>query len=103
MTERSTEPDTGTLKMLENLVERTILASRWLLVIFYIVLAAALGVYAIAFVVKFFHMVQKIFGMEEDQIILAMLGLIDASLVASSHRHGDDLGLREFRQPVRRG
>ncbi len=46
-------------------------------------LAAALGIYAIAFVGKFLHLVQKIFGLGEDEIILAMLGLIDASLVAS--------------------
>ncbi len=83
MAEPGTGSDAGYIKTLETLVERTILASRWLLVIFYIVLAAALGVYAIAFVVKFFHLVQKIFSLGEDEIILAMLGLIDASLVAS--------------------
>ena len=84
MTERNTETDTGYMKSLEMIVERTILASRWLLVVFYIVLAAALGVYAISFVAKFFHLVQEIFHLGEDEIILAMLGLIDASLVASS-------------------
>ena len=83
MTDRSTEPDTGYMKTLETLVERTILASRWLLVVFYIVLAAALGLYAISFIAKFFKLVQEIFHLEEDQVILAMLGLIDASLVAS--------------------
>lgn len=83
MAETGNTGDTGYVKMLETLVERTILASRWLLVIFYIVLAAALGVYAIAFVYKFLHLIQDIFSLGEDQIILAMLGLIDASLVAS--------------------
>lgn len=83
MTDKITEADIGYMKTLEKLVERTILASRWLLVLFYIVLAAALGVYAISFIVKFLHLVQEIFQLGEDEIILAMLSLIDASLVAS--------------------
>jgi uncharacterized protein (TIGR00645 family) len=83
MTDNSPQADTGYMKTLETIVERTILASRWLLVVFYIVLAAALGIYAISFVVKFLHLVQEIFDLGEDEIILAMLGLIDASLVAS--------------------
>jgi uncharacterized protein (TIGR00645 family) len=83
MTEKTDGADEGFMKILERLVERTILASRWILVVFYIVLAAALGIYAIAFVGKFLHLVQEIFSLAEDEIILAMLGLIDASLVAS--------------------
>ena len=42
--------DPGRMKQLETLIERTILASRWILVVFYIVLAAAPGLYALAFV-----------------------------------------------------
>lgn len=81
MTEKPT--DAGAMKTLESLVERTILASRWLLVVFYVVLAAALAIYALSFIKKFFDLVQEIFHLGEDEIILAMLGLIDASLVAS--------------------
>jgi uncharacterized protein (TIGR00645 family) len=47
------------MKRLEIVVENVILASRWLLVVFYLGLAVALGVYALSF------------------------GLIDAALVAS--------------------
>ncbi len=75
--------DFGRMKQLERLVERSILASRWVLVVFYVVLAAALAVYALAFLVKFVHLVEEVFTLGEDEIILAMLSLIDASLVAS--------------------
>ncbi len=83
MSNDNSESDVGRMKYLEQLIERTILASRWILVVFYIVLAAALGLYAIAFVAEFLHLVREIFTLGEDEIILAMLGLIDASLVAS--------------------
>ncbi|MEZ5925597.1 MAG: TIGR00645 family protein [Hyphomicrobiaceae bacterium] len=83
MTDTKPDAEMGYAKSLERLVERTILASRWLLVVFYVVLAAALGIYAISFIAKFLHLVQEIFHMGEDEIILAMLSLIDASLVAS--------------------
>ena len=78
MSNAKNESDPGRMKQLETLIERTILASRWILVVFYIVLAAALGLYALAFVAEFLHLVQEIFTLGEDEIILAMLGLIDA-------------------------
>ncbi len=83
MTEKSDEAEGGYVKSLERLVERTILASRWILVVFYVVLAAALAIYAISFVAQFLHLVQEMFHLAEDEMILAMLSLIDASLVAS--------------------
>lgn len=71
------------MKALESFVERIILASRWVLVIFYLGLAASLLVYGYSFILKFIHMVGSVSGMGEDDMILAVLGLIDASLVAS--------------------
>ena len=41
------------MKKLELLVERLILASRWILVVFYVGLGAALAIYAVSFAVKF--------------------------------------------------
>jgi uncharacterized membrane protein YqhA len=41
------------LKSLELFVERLILASRWILVVFYVGLGAALAVYALSFGIKF--------------------------------------------------
>jgi uncharacterized protein (TIGR00645 family) len=71
------------LKSIENAIEQAIMAARWLLVVFYLGLGAALVVYAIAFVYKFIKIAGSVFEYEEGEMILAMLGLIDAALVAS--------------------
>lgn len=71
------------LRQLELLVERVILASRWLLVVFYIGLAAALAVYAVSFGIKFGKIAVGVLSADEEDMILAMLSLIDAALVAS--------------------
>ncbi|MDE1158041.1 MAG: TIGR00645 family protein [Neorhizobium sp.] len=71
------------MKSLELLVERIILSSRWLLVVFYLGLVAALAVYALSFVAKFIKTAKGVFTLGEADMILAMLSLIDAALVAS--------------------
>jgi uncharacterized protein (TIGR00645 family) len=71
------------LKSLELLIERIILASRWILVVFYIGLGAALAVYAFSFLLKFAAIAGKVFTTSDTDMILAMLALIDAALVAS--------------------
>lgn len=71
------------MKSLELLVEKIILSSRWLLVAFYLGLVAALGIYAISFALKFWKVAKEVFVLGEAEMILAMLGLIDAALVAS--------------------
>jgi uncharacterized protein (TIGR00645 family) len=70
-------------KSLELMVERVILASRWLLVIFYLGLAIALAVYAVTFGAKLWDFISHVFSIDEADAILKMLGLIDAALVAS--------------------
>jgi len=71
------------MKRLEHFIESIILASRWLLVAFYLGLTVALGLYAISFGKKLLEFVSKIFVLEDTDTILKMLGLIDAALVAS--------------------
>ena len=71
------------MKGLELMVERVILASRWLLVLFYLGLAAALLVYALTFGNKLLDFISNALVLDESQAILKMLGLIDAALVAS--------------------
>lgn len=71
------------MKSIELLIERIILSSRWLLVVFYLGLAAALAVYALSFIGKFYKVASHVFDYDELDMILAMLGLIDAALVAS--------------------
>lgn len=72
-----------TMKQLELLVERVIFASRWILVIFYAGLGAALLIYAISFLKKFYKVAIAMPVMSDNDMILAMLALIDAALVAS--------------------
>jgi uncharacterized protein (TIGR00645 family) len=71
------------MKKLEHLVENVILASRWLLVVFYLGLAMALALYAISFARKLFDFMTKVMIVDETDAILKILGLIDAALVAS--------------------
>ncbi len=71
------------MKSAELFVERAILASRWLLVVFLGGLGVALAVYAVSFVFKLLKIAQSVFTLDEAEMILAMLGLIDAALVAS--------------------
>jgi len=71
------------MKALELLIERIILSARWILVVFYIGLAVALGVYAVSFLFKLLKVATHFFEYNDEGMILAMLGLIDAALVAS--------------------
>jgi uncharacterized protein (TIGR00645 family) len=71
------------MKQIELFVERIILASRWLLVVFYIGLAIALALYAVSFGYKLLKFSTSIFTADDADAILDMLGLIDAALIAS--------------------
>tara|TARA_R110000824_G_scaffold118960_20_gene272721 strand:+ start:6032 stop:6526 length:495 start_codon:yes stop_codon:yes gene_type:complete len=71
------------MKPIELFIERVILGARWILVIFYAGLAAALALYAVSYVQKLAKLFSTALTMDEAQMILAMLGLIDAALVAS--------------------
>lgn len=71
------------MKRLELLIESVILASRWLLVVFYLGLAVALAIYALSFVKKLYVFATLALTMADNDTILKMLGLIDAALVAS--------------------
>ncbi len=71
------------MKRLEHAIESIILASRWLLVIFYLGLAVALAIYAFSFGKKLFEFVSMVMVLDDTDTILKILGLIDAALVAS--------------------
>jgi uncharacterized protein (TIGR00645 family) len=71
------------MKQVEHAIEAVILASRWLLVVFYLGLAFALGLYALSFGGKLYEFVSKVLVLDDTDTILKMLGLIDAALVAS--------------------
>jgi len=71
------------MKSIEIFLERTILASRWLLVVFYIGLGVALGIYAVSFLFKLAKVAGQVTVLSDADMILAMLALIDSALVAS--------------------
>jgi len=71
------------MKRLELAIESVILASRWLLVAFYLGLGVALATYALSFGKKLYEFVITAFALGDTDTILKMLGLIDAALVAS--------------------
>ena len=71
------------MRSLELFIERLILSARWILVVFYVGLAAALAIYAVSFLYKLAKVAGEVLLLDEADMILAMLGLIDAALVAS--------------------
>ncbi|MBL8576695.1 MAG: TIGR00645 family protein [Mesorhizobium sp.] len=71
------------MKRIELAIESIILASRWLLVVFYLGLAVALAIYAVSFAKKLFEFSTTVMTLNDTDTILRMLGLIDAALVAS--------------------
>jgi uncharacterized protein (TIGR00645 family) len=71
------------MKKIELAVEAIILSSRWLLVVFYLGLTAALALYCVSFAKKLFEYFSHVLSMNETEAILKILSLIDASLVAS--------------------
>lgn len=71
------------MKRIELIIENIILASRWLLVVFYLGLAIALAIYAVSFAGKLFDFATKVTSLNDTDTILKILGLIDAALIAS--------------------
>jgi uncharacterized protein (TIGR00645 family) len=69
--------------LLKSVIEKTLFASRWLLIPFYLALALSLVVLAIKTVWLFIETVPHVVEASESTIILAVLGLIDFTLTGS--------------------
>ena len=69
-------------KRAELAIEWVVLASRWMLVLFYLGLAIALGLYAMTFFHKLWEFALHVFEADEADAILNILSLIDAALRA---------------------
>jgi uncharacterized protein (TIGR00645 family) len=67
---------------LQKLIEQVILCSRYILVVFYIGLAVALGIYAAFFLLKLVKLGTTFMEGNESYVLVQMLNLIDAALVA---------------------
>ena len=71
------------LKRIEQGIEATLFASRWLLAPLYLGLAVVLLLISIQFVHELVHLVPQALHMEESKMVLASLALIDLVLLAN--------------------
>lgn len=69
--------------MLEKNLERLLFASRWLLAPIYLGLALSLVALGIKFFAELVHMMHDVFVASEADLVLALLALVDLSLVGS--------------------
>ena len=70
-------------RMLERWIERTLFASRWLLVPLYLGLALVLLLFTVKFFEELVALVPHILEHGEDSLVLATLALVDLTLVAN--------------------
>jgi len=68
---------------IEHALETLMFNSRWLLAPFYLGLVVSILVLLIKFGQEFFHLVPRVFSGTESEIILAILTLVDMSLIAN--------------------
>ena len=67
---------------LERIVERTLFASRWLLVPLYLGLAILLVLFSIHFFRELIHLSERALSLGETEMILGALDLIDLTLIS---------------------
>lgn len=65
------------------LLARTILASRYLLAVFFLGLVASLALYAVRFLTKLLKLAEGVTSLAEEEFLIAVLHLVDAALIAS--------------------
>lgn len=68
---------------MKTILDKTMLASRWLLAVFFLGLAAALAVYAVRFLYKLWKFAVGVLTTEDTKHLIELLHLLDAALVAS--------------------
>jgi uncharacterized protein (TIGR00645 family) len=68
---------------MRTILDKAILASRHILVVFYIGLAVALALYAVRFGWKVWKFALGLFEMEDNDLLLGLLYLLDSALVAA--------------------
>jgi uncharacterized protein (TIGR00645 family) len=71
------------MKQVEHALEVVVFNSRWLLAPFYIGLVIGIGMILVKFAQELFHILPHVFEGTESELILAVLTLVDMSLVAN--------------------
>ena len=67
----------------EEVIERTLFSSRWILAPIFLGLALALMALGIKFFQEAYHLIAEVLIKEETEVVLSVLSLIDISLVGS--------------------
>lgn len=71
------------MKRIEHLLELLMFNSRWLLAPFYVGLVVAIAMLLVKFLQEFLHIVPHLFTSTESEVVLAILTIVDMSLVAN--------------------
>jgi uncharacterized protein (TIGR00645 family) len=71
------------VKAIETFLEALIFNSRWLLAPFYLGLVIGIGMLLVKFGQEIFHIIPNIMSANESEVVLAVLALVDLSLVAN--------------------
>ena len=80
---RAALPSRNTETVEAELLDLDFLASRYLLVVFFVGLAGGLTLYAIRFLAKLWGLASELMTMPEEDVLIAVLHLVDAALIAS--------------------
>lgn len=73
----------GAAGSLLSILGHAILASRYLLMVFFFGLTAGLALYAVRFVSKLWGLAAELLTMPEEDVLIAVLHLVDSALIAS--------------------
>ncbi len=76
-------PEKDAMSKLHLFIEAIIFESRWLQAPLYLGLIVALAIYAYQFMLELAHLVSKIGGISETDIMLTVLGLVDVVMIAN--------------------
>jgi len=68
---------------MERLIERTLIAARWLLAPLYLGLALLLVLFVVQFFQELWHATRGVIEADRPQLIIEALGMVDLALVAS--------------------
>lgn len=71
------------MKFVEHLLEAIMFRSRWMLAPMYIGLVGGLVLMFVKFAQEFMHILEHIIDAPEKEVVLAILGLVDITLVAN--------------------
>ena len=71
----------STFKLIEQVIEKIIFASRWIQAPIYLGLVAGAVIYCIKFLEQLVHMFEHAEQFGEEEMMLAMLGLVDTTMV----------------------